>query len=291
MDILKNIPEDWKLALIKADNGDKNAMDFVECIKGQGFTDEDIREMKQQIYLPLAKRGNVDAMVYLAKAYAAKPNESYKWYYKAAMAGDSEAMWRIGMNYTEFVNQNNPECGYGIDEEKAKWWLLKAYEAGDSEGLRLLGQYCCEDGSSEQKNYLKQAAQEGNWEAMVDYIGVFYFSPEGKDGRYDKWLVESYLKAAQTYTADCDNKERLGDVFYRIGRIFGRKYIRLPLIKIPDGEDVRDAYNAVMYLSFASYLGMDCMHIIDIIVEVSGIKFNKNIYNAYCKEISNRYGI
>ncbi|MGN1433725.1 MAG: hypothetical protein ACI4XI_08490, partial [Ruminococcus sp.] len=70
MDILKNIPEDWKLALIKADNGDKNAEDFVECIKRQGFTDEDIREMKQQIYLPLAKRGNVDAMVYLAKAYA-----------------------------------------------------------------------------------------------------------------------------------------------------------------------------------------------------------------------------
>lgn len=289
MGYLDNIPEDWQVAFVKADHGDKDAQDFVKFIQMQGLSDCEIRKIKQEIYLPLACRGDVDCMFYMARACIEEPEKSYKWFYKCAMAGHTESMNRIGMGYTKNVNDNYPQTGYGYDNELAKYWLLKSYEHGDYEGLRLYAIYCCEDSSEEQKDALLKASKQ-NWEALVDYIDVFYYSPESKDGRYDKWLLENYLRAIELF-ADISLKERLGYVFYNIGCILGKKYYNLPVTKINLQENSNDAATAVMYFSFANYLGVNCTAKINCIVESTGILFDNGIYKTYCAIISEKYGV
>lgn len=286
MPIPKIIPVEWQDAMIKADNGDKNARDYLECLKQQGFTEKDIRHMKKRIYASEAKKGNVDAMFYMAKACLYEPEESYYWFYKCAQSGDTEAMWRIGINYTKYINETYPEYGYGYDLQKAEHWLIKAYQAGDYEGLRLYAYYCCEKGSEKQKELFKQAAKK-NWKAIIDYIDWFYNSSLALDGHLDSWLIEEYLKALKYMKGNPeaqDNLDYIRCTLYTVGYILGKDYCKLPIITRAIPDNTKDISSAVMYLSMANYLGYSCMDTINAIVQSTNIPFNKTIYQTYCRE-------
>lgn len=85
--------------------------------------------------MPLAKAGQVKAMVWLGRVYAdglEAPAQAFPWFLKAAQKGNAEAQTSLGELYAE---------GLGVeqDEEQALIWFEKAAQQGDDEAQLALG--------------------------------------------------------------------------------------------------------------------------------------------------------
>jgi len=114
-----------------------------------------------------------------------------EWYRKAADAGDSTAMHKLGLAY---LNGN----GLGADNTKALEWFHKAADAGNGESMYKLGLICqTGDGVpkdySEALNWYHKAAKAGNPDAMHN-LGGMYYSGEGiaKDNvKAMEWLAQA----------------------------------------------------------------------------------------------------
>ena len=116
-----------------------------------------------------------------------------EWYRKAADAGDSTAMHKLGLAY---FNGN----GLGADHTKALEWFHKAANAGNGESMYKLGLICqTGDGVpkdySEALNWYHKAAKAGNSDAMHN-LGGMYYSGEGvaKDNvKAMEWLAQAAM--------------------------------------------------------------------------------------------------
>ncbi len=178
--------------------------------------------------IKLAKKGNSDAM-YLAGIYYQlhnEPQESFKWFNKAAEQGNVLAQYWIGISYL-----NNSDCngvkafnwlqkaalqgykyaqlrvglcysngiGTDVDEEKAFEWHLKAAKQGLVNAQLQVG-LCYKEGVGIKKNaeesfmWFMHAAEQGS--SLAQYIiGLFYDCGFGTDVNEEK-AFEWYEKAA-----------------------------------------------------------------------------------------------
>ena len=117
------------------------------------------------------------------------PQKALRFYAEKAAAGETEAMFRLGMLYLD---------GLGVEknEIEAVSWFTKAADAGDVNAINKLGEmYYNGNGVTENNStsteWFMKAAEAGNAEAMRN-VGVLY-----ETGQKDyKTALEWYLKAA-----------------------------------------------------------------------------------------------
>lgn len=111
--------------------------------------------------------------------------ESIKWLRKAAIGGDSWAMYQIGGLYLSAK-------GVAQDDAIAMGWFCKAANAGNSDAAKAILALCSEEGALDQSNardvakWLQTAADAGDPEAMTQ-LGLMY-----KRGRF---ISQDYAQA------------------------------------------------------------------------------------------------
>jgi TPR repeat protein len=167
--------------------------------------------------LPIAKRGNVTASVYVARMYesghgvAQDYNEARSWFAKAAAQGDEVAQYDLGR-----MNQNG--LGAPPDYKQAFDWYMKSAAQGDSWAEYNLGfmygtgQGLTKDYSEALAWYLK-AANHGK--AMAQgMVGLYYDEAKG--------IAQDYEQAAQWYRKGADQGDGFAQLRYGLLLAFGR---------------------------------------------------------------------
>ncbi|MDO5409523.1 MAG: SEL1-like repeat protein [Lachnospiraceae bacterium] len=99
-----------------------------------------------------AKGGNTAAQCELARQLMLMQHmeEALSWYKRAAAAGESDAMFNLGLIYSQGLPGNEPSW------EEAFFWYEQAAAAGDAEGMYMAGD-CCLRGVGTHKD-MEQAA-------------------------------------------------------------------------------------------------------------------------------------
>ena len=176
---------------------------LAELYEKQGKEEDMIR-----LLVKAGNQGNVGAMRHLYRYYEEREDakKAAKWTEKAALSGDSDAMWLIGCYYRR---------GYGVEEDfgKAFKWFQKSAKEGNAFGMTLFGD-CYRDGEGCEQDlslavewYEKAAALEDDW-AMCR-LGMLY--DEGSGVPENPVLgAEWYRKSAELgnseamyYLAEC----------------------------------------------------------------------------------------
>lgn len=143
-----------------AENGDPKSKSIVEALCPSSIEKEakENTDKEKDELLPLAKAGNLDAILKLANLYYKDNNylEAVKWYKKAAGQNSAYAMFVLGHIYCDCI-------GY---KTKALYWFRKAGQLGDSLSLWDLGyMYNSGDGVTENEKkaveYFKKSASLG----------------------------------------------------------------------------------------------------------------------------------
>ena len=142
---------------------------LADLYEKQGNEEDMIR-----LLVKAGNQGNVGAMRHLYRYYEEREDakKAAKWTEKAALSGDSDAMWLIGCYYRR---------GYGVEEDfgKAFKWFQKSAKEGNAFGMTLFGD-CYRDGEGCEQDlslavewYEKAAALEDDW-AMCRLGGLYY---------------------------------------------------------------------------------------------------------------------
>ena len=109
------------------------------------------QELVKQVYEE-AEQGNTAAQCEIARQLMAEQrmNEAISWYKKAAAAGESDAMFNLGLLYSQGWE------GEEASPEQAFFWYERAADSGDAEAMYMAGS-CCLNGTGTEKDE-KQAA-------------------------------------------------------------------------------------------------------------------------------------
>lgn len=128
---------------------------------------QDIEEL-----LPKAQGGNVQAMVELAEAYAnswddGSAEKAFKWYSKAAEAGNAEAMFNLYKAY------NYGNLGQESDEARGNQWLEKAIAKGHGEAMFTKANSLIYEDENAGLKLMTKSAEAGNANAQA-YLATYY---------------------------------------------------------------------------------------------------------------------
>lgn len=169
----------------------------------EAFENEAYAQAEAQ-FLPLAKAGHVQAMIYLGrvKEEQDKAAEAAPWYLKAAQKGNAEAQTRLASLY---------EAGAGVahDQAQALSWYKKAALRGNDEAQLALGEYA-EDVLGDEMAALawyEKAAAQSNAEAQY-HLGLLLIA----DGRVERDVPRAWMMFALAAEQGLDDAERAGDV-------------------------------------------------------------------------------
>ncbi|MDY4971464.1 MAG: SEL1-like repeat protein [Lachnospiraceae bacterium] len=119
------------------------------------------QDMVQQMYEE-AENGNTAAQCEIARQLMndGRMEEAVSWYKRAAAAGEADAMFNLGLLYSQGWD------GEDASPEQAFFWFKSAAQAGDSEAMYMTGR-CCLNGSGtgidvqEAAEWLKKALASG----------------------------------------------------------------------------------------------------------------------------------
>lgn len=116
------------------------------------------QNMVQQVYEE-AENGNTAAQCEIARRLMndRRMDEAVSWYKRAAAAGEADAMFNLGLLYSQGWEGEEPA------PEQAFFWFKSAAQAGDSEGMYMTGRCCLkgigtETDSAEGAQWLKKSA-------------------------------------------------------------------------------------------------------------------------------------
>lgn len=134
----------FKEILLKANQGDAEAMCSLGCCYTHGDGVETDRDKALVWYQKAVELGNARAMRELATCYfcgyGVRQNmkKAFELYHKAAAHGYTKAMYDIGHCYDE---------GYGVEKdiEEALKWYREAAEKGEGDSIRRLSHLYCVD--------------------------------------------------------------------------------------------------------------------------------------------------
>ena len=214
----------FRLALVNVENNPKSESKPNE----EKFTDDAVN-----IYLELAKRGDIAAQFNLAECYnkgkggvAKDPSAAFMWYSKAAEQGHFDAQVWLARYYdrkknyaeafkwlskvAEFGNKdiknqmaNYYFRGHGVKKNNARgWkWVRKAAEAGSPLAMRNLASHNLHiKNFVEAEKWLRRAAETGNSRSQY-FMGNFYYKGQGGKTDYAE-AVKWYRKAADKKNTD-----------------------------------------------------------------------------------------
>ncbi|MCI7100301.1 MAG: SEL1-like repeat protein [Lachnospiraceae bacterium] len=140
------------------------------------------QNMVQQVYEE-AENGNTAAQCEIARRLMndRRMDEAVSWYKRAAAAGEADAMFNLGLLYSQGWEGEEPA------PEQAFFWFKSAAQAGDSEGMYMTGRCCLkgigtETDSAEGAQWLKKALAAG-YAAAQDLL---YTIPGMKEERQAK---------------------------------------------------------------------------------------------------------
>ena len=119
------------------------------------------QDLVKQVYEE-AEKGNTAAQCEIARQLMAgqQMDEATVWYKKAAAGGEADAMFNLGLLYSQGWEGEEPS------PEQAFFWYESAARAGDTEGMYMAGS-CCLGGTGTEKNteqaamWLKKALAAG----------------------------------------------------------------------------------------------------------------------------------
>jgi len=182
--------------------------------KGYYIVQYDYGEKQAEILFQKANAGDANAQMAIAKCFmdASEPTYALRWFEKAAMLGNSQALHELTYFY------EGRYIGIEADPVKAEMVRNKALGMNNTEAiLKLASQYYIGDGVEMDKEkafqYYLKAAELGSNEGMAE-VGICYLKGEGvkqddvqayawlsrsKDGRYGYYnLAQCYLMGIGT---------------------------------------------------------------------------------------------
>lgn len=196
------------------------------AIDRKGYSDEQYNNYRTSLYTRLAKSGDTFAQCQLGDlAHLQKQtNEALHWYTLSAEGGCTEAMYSLGLYYSEFGNGEYSSGGFGYDPVKSFGYFLQAAQGGHLKAMHSVA--CCfEDGegtaadSDKALEWAQRGASLGSWDCC-------YYLAESV---YNNLLhpMHDQAKALQWYRKSAEYADR--DQFERtvrsMGYIYGGSYI------------------------------------------------------------------
>ena len=160
------------------------------------FNDE---KVKKQVY-DEAMAGNTGMQCELARVLMEEGNvsEGLSWYKKAASLGMTDAMYNLGVIYSQGADGLEPST------EQAYFWFEEAAKAGDAEAMYMVGTYLLNQGDERgAANWLKESVAAGYLAAEEALMSI----PEMRMEREDQLAeIRLLLQYAETYLSRGEHK-------------------------------------------------------------------------------------
>lgn len=159
------------------------------------------QDLVKQVYEE-AEKGNTAAQCEIARQLMAgqQMDEAIVWYKKAAAGGEADAMFNLGLLYSQGWEGEAPS------PEQAFFWYESAARAGDTEGMYMAGS-CCLEGTGTEKNtgqaamWLKKALAAGYAAAQE----LLFTIPGMKEERQQKLEeIEETVRKADRFLTEED---------------------------------------------------------------------------------------
>ena len=114
-----------KTVIELADKGVVEYQNKLSEFLANGMTSKEYNELRREIYLPKAEKGDAFAEYYIGLNVDDKESR-LKWWTKSAEHGYVEAMQGLALGYSEFSNENEGPFAFGYNQ------VLLAYQSCDS---------------------------------------------------------------------------------------------------------------------------------------------------------------
>ena len=170
-----------------------------------------------EIYSDAAYAGNPEAQYWLGYSLQYyNPEESFRLLKNLADKGSIRAMKAIAMCYTEYG-------GYGEEDDKYKYWYMKAAEAGDAEAQYTIGlEYRCDENLTEAEYWYKLSASQKYSKGLLEYAKLLDYKrmrPEYVNRQSDDEIFQIedlLLEALNT----AKNKDEFADAASEISHFY-----------------------------------------------------------------------
>lgn len=197
-----------------------------ETLDRRGISQDEFYNIRTSLYTRLAKAGDAFAQAQLGDLAHTlnKTDEALHWYTISAEGGCTDAMYSLGLWYSEAGNGEYSSGGFGYDPVKSFEYFLQAAQGGHLKSMHSVAR-CFEDGEGTAADpdkaleWAQRGAALGSWDCCY-YIA---------ESVYNNLLHPMYdqAKALQWYRKSAEYADR--DQFERtvrsMGYIYGGAYI------------------------------------------------------------------
>lgn len=234
---VKKQKEDAKLAaerarieqlILEADrsSSDEPRNRLWEALDQYGYSQDMFFNIRTSLYTRLAQKGDAFAQAMLGDLASAmdKWDEALHWYTLSAKGGCTEAMYSLGLYYSEAGNGEYSSGGFGYDPVKSFEYFLKAAQGGHLKAMSSVAR-CFEDGEGTAADpdkaleWVRRGAALGSWDCcnyLAEHVYNYPLHPLYDQTKALQWHRNS------AKVADRDQFER---TVHAMGYIYGGAYI------------------------------------------------------------------
>jgi TPR repeat protein len=197
-----------------------------EALDQHGYSQDEFYNIRSSLYKRLAQSGDGFAQAELGDiAHTEKNlNEALHWYTISAAGGCTEAMYKLGLWYSEAANGEYSTGGFGYDPAKSFKYFLQAAQGGHLKAMRAVVR-CYEDGEGTEVNSAKalewaqHGASLGSWDCC--YYLAWNVYNNSLHPMYDQ------TKALQWYRKSTEfaDRDQFEQTVRSMGYIYGAAYI------------------------------------------------------------------
>ncbi len=222
-----SLPEFDKL-IIQADKtmSDYDRQNLYSAIDRKGYSQDQYYNHRTSLYTRLAKAGDPFAQCQLGDLAhnLNRTEEAMHWYTLSANGGCTDAMYSLGLWFSEAGNGEYSSGGFGYDPIRSFEYFLQAAQGGHLKAMHSVAR-CFEDGEgttadlNKALEWAQRGADAGSWDCC-DYLAVNVYNnplhPLCDQGKALEWLRKS------TQYADRDQFEKS---VRAMGYIYGGAYL------------------------------------------------------------------
>ena len=219
---------DFERLIIEADSSslDDPRQRLYQAIDRYGYSQDTYYNIRSSLYNRLARTGDAFAQCQLGDLAHSQNNisDALRWYTLSAEGGCTEAMYSLGLWYSDAGNGEYSSGGFGYDPVKSFEYFLQAAQKGHLKAMHSVAR-CFEDGegvtadSEKAFSWAQQGAENGSWDCCYYLAESIYnniLHPMHNQGKALEWLKKS------TEYANRDQFER---TVRSMGYIYGGAYL------------------------------------------------------------------